>query len=88
MDNKKFKLSGYATVWCDKDGAPETLVLSGYRDAEDGGREYVNLYKDSGFSVKQAHDGTYVVTLKLVSVDSRTSTRTVKDPDTRELTKK
>lgn len=69
-ENKLYNLSMYPRAYMKNGDEDAGLMLSGYRADKSGEKEYVNIWVRPGdYSVREAKDGSYRVTLKAVDVE-------------------
>lgn len=65
-----YNLSRYIRVYPGEDGDTEEeirgIMISGYRTDSEGNRQYCNIWIDKDFTIKDRHDGTYILMLKMV----------------------
>ena len=65
-----YNLSRYIRVYLgedgDTDGETRGIMISGYRKASAGNRQYCNIWIDKDFVIKDRPDGTYTLMLKMV----------------------
>lgn len=64
-----YNLSRYIRVYLGEDGDEEDIrgiMISGYRLDENGEKMYCNIWIDKDFAIKDRHDGTYTLMLRMV----------------------
>lgn len=76
-------LSAYATAYLTEENEIRGLMLSAYRENEDGERIYTNIWlKSDHFSIKKRSDGAYNLTVKLKEIEKRKDKK--EKPETKE----
>lgn len=69
--NNLYNLSMYPRAYMKNGDEDAGLMLSGYRANDKGTKEYVNIWVRPGdYSVREAKDGGYRVTLRAVDVET------------------
>lgn len=68
--NKLYNLSLYPRAYMKNGDEDAGLKLSGYRTGNNGNKEYADIWVRPGdYSVREAKDGSYRVTLRAVDVE-------------------
>lgn len=68
-----FNLSKYATAYI-KDGEVYGVTVSGYRETEDGEKEFANIWistADNNAKITKRPDGSFVLSVKLLEVKKK-----------------
>lgn len=85
-----FNLSKYATAHI-KDGEVYGVTVSGYRETEDGEKEFANIWiptADNNAKITKRPDGSYVLSVKLIEVKKKVKEAEKKTDEKKETKKK
>lgn len=85
-----FNLSKHATAYI-KDGEVYGVMVSGYRETEDGERKFANIWiptADNNAKITKRPDGSFVLSVKLIEVKKKVKGAEEEEPKAKETKKK
>lgn len=67
--NTLYNFSAYATLYEHEDGTPKGVIVSGYANGANGGREYCNLWIPSALvRLGKCKDGAPMLSIKMAAI--------------------